>query len=123
MKKMAKSITINGMYFNWCIFEEREITKPYCRNGADPCEIYEVYGRPSPAKVKAWHEWVEWFNKTTTSGNDWMQIVGHNTFNFTICGVVTPYLGPHYMFRITRDNSLIEEVVCPIYEDYKVVRK
>ena len=83
MKKMNKGLTINNMYFNWCIFEKGEIVKPYYRDGADPDEIYEVYGRPSSAKVKAWKAWVEWFNKTSSSGDDWMQITGHNTFNFT----------------------------------------
>lgn len=122
MKKMNKGITINNMYFNWCIFEKGEIVKPYYRDGADPDEIYEVYGRPSSYKVKAWKAWVEWFNKTSSRGDDWMQITGHNTFNFTICGVITPYLGAHYMFRITRDYSLIEEVVCPLYMMYKGVK-
>ena len=122
MKKMDRGITINGMYFNWCIFEKGEITKPRYSCGADYNEIYEVYGKPSQAKVEVWHEWVKWFNKTSSDFDDWIQITGHNTFNFTICGVVTPYLGSHYMFRITRDNSLIEEVVCPLYVTYKGVQ-
>ena len=112
---MDRCITINGKRFNWCIFQEREIFKPFYHYGADLDEIYEVYGRPSPAKTNAWKEWVEWFNKTSSSGQDWMQITSHNTFNFTICGVVTPYFGAHYLFRITRDNALCEAVVCPPY--------
>lgn len=115
MKKMNRGITINDMYFNWCIFENGEIVKPCYRDGVDPNEIYEVYGRPSTSKVQAWKAWVEWFNKTSSNGNDWMQITSHNTFNFTICGVVTPYLGTHYLFRITRDNALIEECASVIY--------
>ena len=122
MKKMNKGITINNMYFIWCIFEKGEITKPCYRDGADPYEIYEVYGRPSYAKVQVWKEWVKWFNKTSSSAEDWMQITSHNAFNFTICGVVTPYLGSHYMFRATKDNVLIEEVVCPMYPTYKGVK-
>lgn len=122
MKKMNKGITINNMYFTWCIFEKGEIVKPYYRDGADPDEIYEVYKRPSPAKVQVWTEYINWFNKTSSNPKDWMQITAHNAFNFTICGIVTPYLGSHYMFRATKDNALIEEVVCLMYPMNKGVK-
>lgn len=52
-------------------------------------EIYEVYDRPSDAKVSIWHDWCKWVNAMRDAGYECgIQIESHNCMFFTITGSV-----------------------------------
>lgn len=101
---MKKTITINGEEFELCNAttvnrHDRFIT------GAAYDEIYDVYDRPSSAKVNIWHAWCNWCSECNAKiGACGLRISGHNCNQFSISGNVT-FEGHVYHLWITRDHN------------------
>lgn len=85
---MKKTITINGANFEPKKYE-------ICKNGI--CDIYDLYEKPSQAKIDAFDERDE-----RLDGIYWMR--GGSHF-FSIFGYITDEDGERYEVYITRDHN------------------
>lgn len=99
-----KTININGVLFELCNATNVNRHGRFIR-GAAYDEIYEVYGRPSLAKVDIWHAWCDWCSECNAKiGSCGLRISGHNCNTFSIFGNVT-FEGHVYHLFITRCHN------------------
>lgn len=138
---------IQDLEINWEWFQVRELSAAESKGWFNHwvnrfnygssiySDIYDVYKRPSEAKVSAWNEWVQWARDVNFFDDAYevrnLSICAHNSQMFTVCAIVREFdedeIGSHipvatyimvatkyhnYLYRLASDESGDDIDVC-----------
>lgn len=100
---MKGTVTIGSENFELCGNVE---SSPLWENKVEMTEIYDVYVKPSKAKVNIWLYWCGWAMDIISNGGKVnMMISGHQSQTFSIVAKVALRNGRKYKVYITRDHD------------------
>ncbi len=101
--KKTEYVTIGSERFELC---GETNTRGSARYGANSREIFDVYSKPSSAKVSIWHDWCKWADEVNAN----LDIASHTAHFFTINGNVEVN-GEVYQLYITAMHNRAFKVV------------